>query len=62
VKAVLPVISAGATFAVTALCGLLAGILLARTTGAPLWTAAGMFAGLLLGGYSAFRLLARSMR
>lgn len=60
-SSVLPVIAAGGVFAMTALLGLAAGIGLARMTGQGLWVLAGILAGLALGGYSAYRLLLRSM-
>ena len=60
-KAVVPVLAAGGTFAVSTLAGLLVGIFLAGRTGAGRWVAGGLFAGLALGGYSAYRLLLRSM-
>ena len=58
---VLPVLSAGATFAASALLGLVAGIWLTRSTGQALWVLGGLGAGIVLGGYSAYRLLRRSM-
>lgn len=60
-KGVVPVLAAGGTFAVAALAGLIAGIWLARSTGNGLWVAGGLFAGMAAGGYSAVRLLLRSM-
>jgi hypothetical protein len=57
----LPVLAAGGTFTVAALAGLLVGIWLGRTTGQPLWVIGGLLAGIAVGGYSAFRLLLRSM-
>jgi len=57
----IPVLAAGATFAMTALAGLAAGYWLGHATGAPLWVAGGLAAGILLGGYSAYRLLLRSL-
>lgn len=53
------VIGAGASFAVTVLLGLLAGIWLAGRTGQQLWVLGGLFAGLAIGGYAAFRLILR---
>ena len=58
---ILPVVAAGATFAVTTLVGLAAGVWAARATGQSGWVLAGIFAGLAVGGYSAYRLLLRSM-
>lgn len=57
----LPVVTAGATFAVTTLLGLVAGAWVARATGQGLWVLAGIFGGLALGVYCAYRLLLRSM-
>lgn len=58
---VLPVLAAGGTFAGTTLAGLLAGVWFGHVTGQPLWAIGGLFGGLLLGGYAAVRLLARSI-
>lgn len=60
-KDVGPVLAAGGTFAAAALAGLAAGIWLGRASGHDLWVVAGLFAGMALGGYSAVRLLLRSM-
>jgi len=60
-RPLLPVIGAGSAFAGAAVAGLLAGVWLAQRLGAPFVTAVGLFAGLALGGYSAYRLLVRSM-
>jgi hypothetical protein len=57
----MPVLAAGGTFAFTVLLGLGAGLLIAQRTGQQLWVLAGLFAGLALGGYSAFALLRKSM-
>jgi hypothetical protein len=57
----MPVLGAGGSFAVCALVGLGAGILLAGRTGQQLWVFGGLFAGLGLGGFSAFSLLRKSM-
>jgi len=53
------IIGAGASFALTVLAGLLAGIWLAGRTGQQLWVLGGLFAGLALGGYAAVRLILR---
>jgi hypothetical protein len=53
------VIGAGATFAGTALAGLLVGILLGSRTGQPLWVVGGVFAGLGIGAYGAILLILR---
>lgn len=56
----LPVVMAGGTFAMTTIAGLLAGAWLAGRFHAPVLAAAGLFSGLAVGGYAAFRLLMRS--
>jgi hypothetical protein len=61
VNALVPVIAAGATFATATLLGVVAGAWLGRITGQPLWVLGGLAAGLGLGGYSAARLLLRSL-
>lgn len=60
-KPLLPVLGAGGTFALTTVAGLLAGVWLAERLRVPALAAAGLFVGLALGGYSAYRLLQRSM-
>lgn len=60
-KGVVPVLAAGGTFALTALAGLTGGVWISRSTGSGFWVAAGLFAGMALGGYAAMRLLLRSM-
>ncbi len=55
------VLAAGSTFAGVALAGLLVGILVGQRTAQPLWAFAGLMIGLGLGGYSAVRLLMRSI-
>lgn len=60
-KPLLPVLGAGGAFAGTTVVGLLAGIWLAERLRLPFLAAAGLFAGLALGGYSAYRMLLRSM-
>lgn len=59
-KTVAPLIGAGVTFATTVIVGLLVGIWLMHRTGAQYWVLAGLFGGLILGGWSAFRLVSRS--
>jgi uncharacterized protein YneF (UPF0154 family) len=61
VKSVLPVVTAGATFAFAALAGLGAGIWISQRTGNQLWVLGGLFAGLGIGAYTAIRLLMRSL-
>lgn len=60
-KPLLPVLGAGGAFAATTVAGLLAGVWLADRFRLPILAAAGLFAGLALGGYSAYRMLLRSM-
>jgi putative F0F1-ATPase subunit (Ca2+/Mg2+ transporter) len=60
-RGVLPVVAAGGTFAAMTVAGLFAGVWLAARLRAPAVVAAGLFIGLALGGYSAYRLLMRSM-
>ena len=60
-KPVMPVLAAGGTFAVTTVAGLVAGAWLAERLRAPILVAVGLFVGLAAGGYSAYRLLLRSM-
>ncbi|HVA27841.1 MAG TPA: hypothetical protein VNF68_06655 [Candidatus Baltobacteraceae bacterium] len=60
-KTALPIIAAGGTFAGAALAGLLGGIVLAGRSGNQLWVLGGLFAGLALGGYSAVRMLLRTL-
>jgi hypothetical protein len=62
VKTLLPLVAAGGTFAGAAVLGLLAEICVANRSGEPLLAPAGLILGALLGGYSAFRLLARAMQ
>ena len=57
----MPVIAAGGTFAMTALAGLAAGIWIGGRTGQDLWVLGGLFGGLALGAYAAYRLLMRSL-
>jgi hypothetical protein len=61
VKAALPVLFAGGSFAGAAIFGLLVGVLAAQRLSVPLLTPAGLMLGLIAGGYGAFRLLAKSM-
>jgi hypothetical protein len=60
-KAVLPVLLAGGSFAGSAILGLLVGVLVAQRFGSPLITPAGLMLGALAGAYCAFRMLAKSM-
>ena len=60
-KAVLPVLFAGGSFAGAAILGLLAGVVASQRLGVPLLAPAGLMLGLIAGVYGAFRLLAKSM-
>ncbi|MGD0967887.1 MAG: hypothetical protein ABR949_06330 [Candidatus Aquilonibacter sp.] len=60
-KTIVPVLAAGGAFAVATLAGLLLGVLVGQRTAQPLWAFAGLLIGLGLGGYSAVRLLMRSI-
>ena len=57
----MPVLGAGGTFAISALLGLGAGLLIAQRSGQPMWTLGGLFAGLAVGGFSAFSLYGRAL-
>ncbi len=57
----MPVVAAGGTFAMSALAGLAAGIWIGGRTGQGLWVLAGLFGGLGVGTYAAYRLLMRSL-
>jgi hypothetical protein len=61
VKAFLPVLFAGGSFAGAAILGLLLGVAAAQRLSVPLLAPAGLMLGLIAGGYGAFRLLAKSM-
>jgi hypothetical protein len=61
-KQILPVLAAGGTFAGAAVLGLLAGIAVASRSGKPLFVPAGLLLGAALGGYSAIRVLLKSMQ
>lgn len=60
-KGMMPVLAAGSTFAAMTVAGLFAGAWLAGRMRAPIVVVAGLFLGLALGGYSAYRMLLRSM-
>jgi hypothetical protein len=61
VRVVLPVLFAGGSFAGAAILGLLAGVVAGQRLSAPLLVPAGLTVGLIVGGYAALRLLAKSM-
>jgi hypothetical protein len=61
VRVFLPVLFAGGSFTGAAILGLLAGIVAAQRLSAPLLVPAGLTLGLIVGGYTALRLLAKSM-
>lgn len=58
----LVVIVAGGTFAAAAIAGLLVGVGVANWRGQPLLAPAGLLVGAAIGGYSALRLMLRSIR
>lgn len=60
-RVVLPVLFAGGSFAGAAILGLLAGVVAGQRLSAPLLVPAGLTVGLIVGGYAALRLLAKSM-
>ncbi|HKE37850.1 MAG TPA: hypothetical protein VKB39_10460 [Candidatus Baltobacteraceae bacterium] len=57
----MPAIAAGGSFAMTTLAGLALGIWIGGRTGQGLWALAGLFGGLVVGSYAAYRLLMRSL-
>jgi hypothetical protein len=61
VKTLAPLLTAGAAFAFTTLAGLALGIVIARATNQPMWVFGCFMAGMGIGGYSAVRLLVRSI-
>ena len=50
-------LTAGGTFAVTVLLGFFAGLAIGKSMEQGLWAVAGLFAGVLLGGFFAIRAL-----
>jgi hypothetical protein len=56
-----PVVAAGGAFAFTVLLGIGAGVWAERATGNGVWVVVGLFGGVAIGGYSAVRLLFRSL-
>jgi predicted membrane metal-binding protein len=60
-KTVLPLLGAGTAFASTVIAGLLAGIWLDRHFGTAYWVLLLLAAGFVLGAWSAWRLVARSL-
>lgn len=60
-KAAAPLIGAGASFASAVIVGLIAGIVLSRIHGNQMWVLTGLFAGFLVGGFAAYRLLLKSL-
>jgi hypothetical protein len=62
VKPFLPVLAAGGTFAGAAVMGLLGGIAADRHFNQPLLVPAGLLVGIAIGGFSALRLIVRSIR
>jgi ABC-type uncharacterized transport system permease subunit len=62
VKAFVPLLAAGGAFTAAAIVGLVAGILAADRTREPLLAPVGLLIGAAAGGFSALRLLMRSLR
>jgi hypothetical protein len=62
VKPFVPILVAGGTFAAAAVIGLLAGIVAAERARQPLFVPAGLLIGAAAGGFSAVRLLMRSLQ
>jgi hypothetical protein len=58
----LPLLAAGSTFALCVLLGMALGIWVGHRSGQPLWVLGGLGLGFALGGYSAIRLLQRSLQ
>ena len=61
-RVVLPVLFAGGSFAGAAILGLVFGVAAGQRLSAPLLVPAGLMLGLIVGGYAAVRLLAKSMK
>ena len=61
VKTAGPLLVAGATFAGSALLGILLGVVVAGRSGNQLWVLAGLALGIGFGGYAAVRALMRSI-
>jgi len=61
VKAVVPLLAAGSTFAACVIIGLLAGIWLDHRLGSSYWVLVLFFGGFAIGAYSAWRLVARAL-
>jgi hypothetical protein len=62
VKSTLPVLVAGASFAGAAILGLVVGIVVATRVGQSLYVPAGLLVGAAIGGYSALRVVLRSLQ
>lgn len=60
-KGVAPLLGAGGTFAGCVLVGFGLGVLADQHLGSSYYTLVGLFAGVLIGGYGAARLLLRSL-
>lgn len=60
-KRIAPVLGAGGTFAGLAIVGLVLGAVIDQRTGSQFYALIGLFVGMVLGGYGAFRLLMRSL-
>jgi hypothetical protein len=60
-KGIAPVLGAGGTFAGLAIVGLAVGAVVDQRTASQFYALLGLFIGMALGGYGAFRLLTRSL-
>lgn len=60
-KRVAPALGAGGTFAGLSILGLAVGSAIDQRTGSQFYALIGLFVGMALGGYGAFRLLMRSL-
>jgi hypothetical protein len=62
VKGAAAALGAGTTFGGSVLAGLAIGFWVGRQTGASWWVVIGLFAGVMLGGYFALRMLIQAAR
>ena len=60
-KGVAPLLGAGGAFTASVVAGFGVGVLVDEWTRSRYYTLAGLFIGIVLGGYGAFRLLLRSL-